>query len=273
MIIVSKRDILLLGFLTVLTVLVLGVIGYRFFLHPELASQLGFKLTAERFLFIAVVVATILALFYGAALMRSRNVSREIEKMIEHTGSDDYKPEVSLRKLGRLGRQISRLYTRLNELNRKLVLRIGAQSSLIGFLVGNMNQPILITDILGRIQYISKGYVEKKKASRSELLSDFVENLSADIVTQSILSKAANSHAAVDVYLEKEKEQITVHPVYNRDGDVSYLVFDFSHEHFFSREALVPETKDAEGGRQHRPKRDSFFGGIGAIFRRNGKKS
>ncbi len=272
MIIISKRDILLLGLLTVATILVLGIIGYRFFLSPESASRLGVKLTAERFLFIAVVVASFITLLFGATLVRSRNVSKEIEKMIEMTGSDDYKPDISLRKLGALGRQISRLYTRINELNRKLALRLGSQAALVSFLVGNMTQPVLVSNVLGQIQYISKGYVERKKINRSELLGTFVENLSSDIVTQSILSKVSTGHSAIDLALEKEKEQLTIHPIFNRNGDVSYLVFDFSHEHFFSREGLFPEVKDTSASRQNRRKGGSLFGGIGSFFRRNGKK-
>lgn len=272
MIIISKRDILLLGLITVATVLVLGIIGYRFFLHPESVSRLGFKLTGERFLFIAIVVATLIALLYGTTLVRSRSVSRELEKMIELTGSEEYKPEISLRKLGPLGRQISRLYARLSELNRKLALRIGSQSSLVAFLLGNMTQPVLVTDVLGKIQYISKGYIETKKANRSELLGSFVEDLSSDIVTQTILSRASASHAAVDVELVKEKEKARVHPVFNRDGEVSYLVFDFSRDHFFSRESLLSELKEKNGQVQRREKRESLFGGIGSFFRRSGKK-
>jgi transcriptional regulator with PAS, ATPase and Fis domain len=199
-------------------------------------------------------------------------VSKEIEKMIELTGSGDYKPDISLRKLGALGRQISRLYIRVNELNRKLALRLTSQASLISFLVGNMTQPVLVCNVLGQIQYISKGYIDRKKANRSELLGTFVEDLSPDIVTQSILSNVSTSHSAVDLTLTREKEQISVHPIYNRDADVSYLVFDFSHEHFFSREGLLPEVKEKSASQQNRRKGGSLFGGIGSFFRRNGKK-
>jgi len=265
MIIISKRDLLMLGLVSTGTVLLLGALGYSFFSNPDIELRLGSKLMAERFLFISLGVAVIFLVLYGATLVRSLNVSREIEKMIERTGSGDYRPEKSLRKLGNFGDQISRLHTRLSEINRKQAMKIASQSLLIGFIAGNMEQPFLICDVIGRIHYISKGYLEKRKVSRSELTGTFVENLSSDIVTQLIVAEVSSSHAAVDVTLEKEKEEITVHPVFNRDGEVSYLVFDFSQERFFSREAFVPERqKQKRTGEQGRLWA-SPFGGLGAL--------
>lgn len=275
MILVSKRDLLLVAAVTVLTLIFLGIIGYRFFLHPEMARGLGSKLTAERFLFISILVATLMLLLYGGLFLRSMNVSREIERMTRLTGSDDYRPELSLRKMGAFGGQLAGLFTRITEMNRKLSLHIGGQSSLLTFLLGNMNQPVLVTDILGKILYVSKGYVDKKSAVRAELLEGYVENLSADIVTQTILARTSESHSPVSIHLEKEKEDVTVHPVYNRDGVVAYLVFDFSKDTIFLRSALVPEKQDKKAKDTGKSGRvgGAFFGSLSSLFRRGGKRT
>ena len=278
MVLVSKRNLLVVAGVTVFTLLFLGIIGYRFFLHPEMAEGLGDKLTAERFLFISILVATLMLILYGALLLRSQNVSREIERMTRLTGSDDYRPEVSLRKMGSFGSLLASLFTRISEMNRKLSLHIGGQSSLLTFLTGNMNQPVLVTDILGKILYVSKGYVEKKEAVRAELLEQYVENLSADIVTQNILAQTSESHSPVNIHLEKEKEDVAVHPVYNRDAVVAYLVFVFRKDTVFIREALVPEEGAGKGkdGKGKTPRRgDNLFGGIASFFQggSSGKKS
>lgn len=270
MVLISKRDLLFIGFVSVITILLLGFLGFRIFLHTGMSEEFGSKLRAEQFLFISVLVSTLLLVLYGAALRKSRNVSREIERMTRLTGSDDYRPEVSLKKLGSFGTQLAGLYTRISEMNRKLSIHIGGQSTLIGFLLGNMNQPVLVTDIVGKILYVSKGFVEKRSAIRSELLKQYVESLSPDIVTQTILSGVSGGHGPVTIHLEKEKEDVTIHPVFNRDAMVAYLVFDFSKENFFSREALLPEKKAKAGGENEkgRRRREPLFGGIAALFRR-----
>lgn len=268
MILISRRNLVVIFLVTLATVLGLGFLGYHFFLHPELFSRLGTKLSAERFLFISIVVASFLALLYGFALVKSRNVRRELDKMISLSGSDDYNPDISLRKLGGFGRQLSRLYSRLGELNNKRALKIASQSQLIAFLVNSMRHPILVCNILGKVLYVSRGYLENREVSRPDLVDDSVDNLFSGLQSRTVLSRLNESHAPVDITLEKEKLAITVYPVFNKTGTVSYLVYDFGQAGFFNRESLVGDSSKREKMVQNKAGGESLFSSLSGLFRR-----
>jgi PAS domain-containing protein len=217
----------------------MGVFGYLFF-HPDHGlSGLEAKLTGEWFLFAALCTALVLVLIAAQLLRAAPRIDRELDR-IHRTG-----PQLSLTaqlqagKLGPIRGSLLRLYSRIAELNEKQSLKMSAQHSLLLFLSSNMKAPILITDIAGRILYVSAALEKAHDLSHNSLLGSSVETFAPNILIQNILEEVETRSS----YGKERKGDLsfTVFPVYNRLRQIDYLVFDFRKD-----SPIVPPARGEE---------------------------
>ena len=237
MMLVSRTHFFLLVLLAVVCILGIGVLGYLWLSEgftgglPEAdATQIPPKIAAERLLF-AAFAGTLLVLTLAARIyLRRVRIEHTLRRISTMGGTAS--PALQLRSapLGSLGEILALLYRRILEINDKQALKLSGQSELISILISGSDAPITVTDVTGTILYLSDKYEKRAGETRAKLLGGSIEEVESEIVVPLIMQEVEN-HRSFDSR-EKEEEQrknrtFTVLPILNKQGSVSYLLFDF----------------------------------------------
>lgn len=274
MILISRPVFILFALLAAAAVLAMGIFGYLYF-HPGLeVPAIEAKLSGERFLFAAVCVALLLLLIARRLWSSATRVNREIDRIIRSSSHISLAAQLKSERLGPIAGSLSRLYTRIAELNEKQSLKMSAQHSLISFLCSNIEAPLLVTDISGSILYVSTALEKKLDQSRSSLLGTSVETIAPNILVQSILNELPSRRS----YAKEEKQDLsfTVFPIYNRLRQVDYLIFDLRGESPLALAGPQEGRARSGGGEEHAAEGEKLPAGrsrsqlLGRMFNRFG---
>lgn len=226
------------------SVVALGIFGYSLLGEVKDMPAEILKVQRERYLYISLVSLSVIVVSFSIFAGRTRHVSKELDKMIELNKYGDFSPELSMRKLGKIGEKITLLYFRLNALNEKKSLKISALYDLVEFLVGNTDLSMFVTDVQGKITSVSRSYTEKYEINRSQLMGLNITQSFPDIPFQNIIIEMDKKGSPIDKTLGKIP--ISIFPVFNYARELSYLVWIFEQLRAVSE---VSKRTDAQGRR------------------------
>jgi PAS domain-containing protein len=246
MILFPKSLTIVLFVLFCVSIIALGVFGYSLLGDVGSMPAETLEVQREQFLYISLVCFSVIAVSFLFFAGRTRYISKELDKMIELNKYGDFSPELSMKKLGKIGEKITLLYFRLNALNEKKSLKISALYDLVEFLVGNTDLPMLVTDVQGKITSVSRSYTEKYEQTRTELMGRNIVQSLPDIPFQDIIIEMDKKGMSIDK--ELGKIPISIFPVFNYARELSYLVW------IFERPRVVAEVARRTDNRVQRPK-------------------
>lgn len=218
MILIHRVKYIIVNTLVILGIPAFGFIGYIYIAPFK-------KDSGETFLFGSVIFAIILCIVFYLSLKKSKNVSNEIDKLIHLSSVGGLTPGSSLKRLGKLGEQINHLYYYLNQMNIKRSLKISTQTTLIDFVTTNTLLPIIITDPLGKILYVSKTFIDKKNMLKSECIENTITSILPELDMQTLIGKLNTTHTYTEYH--EIKETIEIYPITNKYSEIAYLVYIF----------------------------------------------
>ena len=241
MILISKRIlyffvILVLGFF-----FILGIQGYVYFLHA--AENIGqeMQFLAERILFLTLIFAIVATVLFFHMLRKSRNILKELDKIIELSRFSRFSSDLSIQKLGPLGDKVALLYNQISELSEKKTLKISALHNLNDFLINNIQLPLLITDVTGTIVHASKQYLDSNEKNRSEVLDASIQQLYQEIDIKNIILMLIKNKAPIENE-SISNTHVSFFPILNREGSITYVVCVF--ERFRVITTISKKTED-----------------------------
>ena len=245
MILMPKGIALTFFLLFTIFLLALGIYGYTTIAGSGENSASEIKAKSERMLFISVIaVSTVLTVFI-ALVGGTIRVTRELDKIIEANKYGDFSPELSMKKLGRIGERINRLYYTLNALNEKKTLKISALSELAEYLVQNVGVPLLVSDVLGTIVYVSRTYADRFESNRSEILHMNITKLYPSFQYHDAVLELDKGHSSVE--WDAGGVPISLVPVQNRQNALSYVILIFDRSGFVADASRNVEIKAKNG--------------------------
>jgi len=218
MILISRVKYIIFNTLIILGMTVFGFIGYIYIVPFN-------KSSGETFLFVSLIFAITLCVEFYLSVKKSKNVSNEIDKLIHLSSVGGFTPGSSLKRLGKLGDQINHLYYSLNQMNIKRSLKISTQTTLIDFVTTNTLLPLIISDPLGKILYVSKAFIDKKNMLKSECIENTITSILPDLDIQTLIGKLNTTHTYTEYH--ESKETIEIYPITNKYSDIAYLIFIF----------------------------------------------
>ena len=234
------RFLLILGaVVSILSVALLGLFGFSGYAQYAgtagsglVSATLQAKLTAEWFLFAAIVAILLLALIIGRIAFVRRKVSAELQRIRSMSSYISLSTQLSSKHLYELSEPLSALFERVSTINEKQSLKMSAQHALISFLCANINAPLLITDVTGKILHVSIRYEENSKTDRSKLLDKNVESLIPNLFIHEVISNIQFKQK----YKKQQKEDQPFHayPIYNRASQITYLLFEIGSDSDFT---------------------------------------
>lgn len=221
MIIVPKVRYILLTLSASTGIIVPGIWGYRYL-------SVYSKEKSESLLFLSIILSVIFLVFMFHILVKSKNITREMEELIHLSSIGGFSPRASLKSFGKLGDQISRLYYHLSLMNKKRSLKIGSQKFLLDFIVNNFSSSLLVTDAAGTILYASSIFAEKKSLHKTGVIEKNITVFFPEMDIQILLKGLEATHTVTEY--EGGKEAVKIYPVKNEENEISYLVFLFGRQ-------------------------------------------
>ncbi len=221
MVLVQRRALIVVFLLSLAALLLLAVQGYLWLRTAAARPPELLKYRAETVLYLGIVLASVVVAVFLILLWRSRNVSRELDKLIELTRSGYSSSEEGLKKLGPLGRKIRLLYFNLNELNERKSLKISSLSGLLSFVLANTEIALVILDLSGRVEEASRGYLDRRELGRTQLLRKHISEIEPEVRFAEVVSRLEREHAHI---VEGEKEKLAFYPVFNRNNELANVV-------------------------------------------------
>lgn len=181
MLLIKRLHIYFIFIISCGLILFLGINGYLTLAGISASDNLSLKYLAENFLFMSFIFIIVLVIFFLFIIFKSRNVIKELDKIIELSQQGDYSPSRHLEKLGILGMKISDLNAQISALNDMKSLKISSISNLNDFLLNKIDAKLFITDVSGQVVKVSKSFLDsfniEKKNIIDKNVGDLVENL------------------------------------------------------------------------------------------------
>ena len=239
MIFVPRVLLILCAAVSVVAIALLGLLGYYGFAQYAggIGTEHGFaalqaKLTAEWFLFGALAALILIAFMIGRIVYVRRKVAVELQRIRSMSSYISLSTQLKSKHLYELSDPLSDLFERVSSINEKQSMKMGAQHALISFLCANINAPLLITDVTGKILHVSIRYEENYKTDRSKLLDKNIENLVPNVFIHEVISNIEYRQK----YKKEQKEDLSFHvyPVYNRSSQITYLLFEVGSDSDFT---------------------------------------
>jgi PAS domain-containing protein len=176
---------------------------------------------AETTLFLGIVFCILVLLLFAAALLKSFNVLRGLDKLISLAQAGSGSIEESLRRLGPLGGKIRLLQGQIQELSERRSLRISSLSGMLDFLLNNTELPLLVLDLAGRIEAASRGFLERNKKQTEELLGRHIAEVDPEVSFPEVVAGMEREHAPAG---QPGKDRLVYYPVYNRQSELANLI-------------------------------------------------
>lgn len=231
MYLVSKKRYYFIFATVIILMTAAGIYGYLVFSGIEPEDQITLKFFAENFIFYTLLVMIFLIFLFVLTVVRSENIFRELDKVIELSRQGKYLSGNQLRKLGRLGDKIIEINAQLSSLNEMKSVKISSLSNTVNLLLEESVRPLILLDVQGKVSKVSKAVLEIFKIESKEITDLHVETIFPDFNFSKIQAELKQSkfvnletkfkldsfEKAVDVYL-------IVYPVLNYQNEVAGLV-------------------------------------------------
>ncbi|HUT66815.1 MAG TPA: PAS domain-containing protein [Spirochaetota bacterium] len=230
--ILVKRVVLYVAFFIMAIMMI--VPGAVYYIRLEGIDALGndlIRYNAENLVYLGIVGVVVLLVLFLLIHRGGVRVLKAIDKVSELSGYGRYYSGEYMRKLGRLGEKINRLFGELNSLNEMKSLKISAVSNLVSFFLENASLHCFIADIQGTIGSVSKRFAEKLKTdgqgvigrSLTDMIKEFdFAEIKAELErNRSAVSKKGLMLVTGDTTLQG---QFTFYPVFNAKNELSNIV-------------------------------------------------
>lgn len=249
MIFIPRKLFNLYIFLSIAILLAIGISAYAVFAPHIEYSPLQQKIVAEWFLFGTILgICVLVLLAVRIASIRSR-IKKELGRIRSMSTYVSLSSQLKSPRLHELGPLLSDLFIQVSRINERQSLKMSAQNSLLEFLSENIQAPIAVTDLFGRILYISNEFEKKMKMEREDLIGGSIENLISNVYMQPIVGSIETRR----IYRKEQNDDMdfNVFPIYNREREVTYLLFDLRAGSSFSQ-ILGAGTPGADEGGSRR---------------------
>jgi PAS domain-containing protein len=228
-------------FLACAGVLFFGVRDYLLITRSASLPQGELKIRGETVLYLSIVFSAIIVLSFSFVLLRSRNISRELDKISDMTRYGNFSIEGSLGRLGPLGEKILQLNQRLTELNAMKSLRISSLAAINSFLLNNSRLALLVTDITGKITNASARCLERLKKESGEVVGRHITEILPELDYQSSIARMEKQPG--ELALGDLKDTPTLYPVFNSRYELSNIICVLGKEEIVTRVSKHAEER------------------------------
>ena len=214
MIMIKKSNLKLLILSHFFSVIILCVVGCYFIYSTDLTVMENRKFAAEILIFLSIITTTV---NIGIVIFSNRNnikLYNELDKLATFCRTHDIREGANqLRQLDKLGKKMNLIFDLINETGEKRKQKLASMYQIIDYLMINSDKNILITNVIGDIQFCSH-----KFSTVTKIDSDLIRSL----INGGAYDEPKTVHLAA---LEGDKRSIIALPTDStREGITSILL-------------------------------------------------
>lgn len=221
MLIIRKSLIIILAAASAVSTILITAAAYLRILNAGTISKADLEFSAEEYLFGGILLSLLISMAFVFLIIKSRNISRELDRLIKREKLNPASTKTGLLKLGKIGIKLNILYRQIDEVSEMRGLKISALSNVAEFLTLNLDKPIIIIDVTGKIIQVSRGYLNKSGMNRSELLEQNIDSIITGIDIKTVLSRLEKKRLSTSFIIADSEYSWT--PIYNRNNKISYI--------------------------------------------------
>ncbi len=256
MFILKNKHFYFLFILTICVLLGFSVWGYMALMNNGGYQSYEIKFIAESFIFTALFLTSLIAIFYILIIHKSINVYNELDKIYELFDKGNYYTQNSFNKLGVLGGKILRINKHLIADNDLKAKKISSDSKIINFLLNQSHEEILILNDIGKIKRVSKAFLEKNDISKEQIIDTSFDNIVEKFEFINIYKELKRGQYVTlkrNIALQEDKESVqkymVVFPIFNINFDLTNAVCLFVSEGRFKN--YSQKSKNYEPGSEN----------------------
>jgi hypothetical protein len=231
----SKLNLLVLS--CFLSVIALCIVGCYFIYSADLTDSQNRKFCAEILIFLSILLLTVITVITIYALRQNTRIYLELDKLATFCRTHDIREGAGqLRHLDKLGKKMSMIFDLINETGEKRKQKLASMYQIIDYLMTNSDKNILITNVIGDIQFCSHKFSTVTKIdsdlirtyrisdlleiSINRILSDFERKKTTDIALKNQILKFDDT--------SKKIKEVHILPIFDSDNIVSNMIFLFN---------------------------------------------
>lgn len=237
MIMIKKSNLKLLILSHFFSVIILCIVGCYFIYSTDLTIMENRKFAAEILIFLSIITTTV---NIGIVIFSNRNNTKlynELDKLATFCRTHDIREGANqLRQLDKLGKKMNLIFDLINETGEKRKQKLASMYQIIDYLMTNSDKNILITNVIGDIQFCSHKFSTVTKIdsdlirtyrisdlleiSINRILSDFERKKTTDITLKNQILKFDDT--------SKKIKEVHILPIFDSDNIVSNMIFLFN---------------------------------------------
>lgn len=237
MIMIKKSNLKLLILSHFFSVIILCIVGCYFIYSTDLTVMENRKFAAEILIFLSIITTTV---NIGIVIFSNRNNTKlynELDKLATFCRTHDIREGANqLRQLDKLGKKMNLIFDLINETGEKRKQKLASMYQIIDYLMTNSDKNILITNVIGDIQFCSHKFSTVTKIdsdlirtyrisdllemSINQILSDFERKKTTDIALKNQILKFDDT--------SKKIKEVHILPIFDSDNIVSNMIFLFN---------------------------------------------
>lgn len=237
MIMIKKSNLKLLILSHFFSVIILCIVGCYFIYSTDLTIMENRKFAAEILIFLSIITTTV---NIGIVIFSNRNNTKlynELDKLATFCRTHDIREGANqLRQLDKLGKKMNLIFDLINETGEKRKQKLASMYQIIDYLMTNSDKNILITNVIGDIQFCSHKFSTLTKIdsdlirtyrisdlleiSINRILSDFERKKTTDIALKNQILKFDDT--------SKKIKEVHILPIFDSDNIVSNMIFLFN---------------------------------------------
>ena len=237
MIMIKKSNLKLLILSHFFSVIILCIVGCYFIYSTDLTVMENRKFAAEILIFLSIITTTV---NIGIVIFSNRNnikLYNELDKLATFCRTHDIREGANqLRQLDKLGKKMNLIFDLINETGEKRKQKLASMYQIIDYLMINSDKNILITNVIGDIQFCSHKFSTVTKIdsdlirtyrisdllemSINQILSDFERKKTTDIALKNQILKFDDT--------SKKIKEVHILPIFDSDNIVSNMIFLFN---------------------------------------------
>lgn len=237
MIMIKKSNLKLLILSHFFSVIILCIVGCYFIYSTDLTIMENRKFVAEILIFLSIITTTV---NIGIVIFSNRNnikLYNELDKLATFCRTHDIREGANqLRQLDKLGKKMNLIFDLINETGEKRKQKLASMYQIIDYLMINSDKNILITNVIGDIQFCSHKFSTVTKIdsdlirtyrisdlleiSINQILSDFERKKTTDIALKNQILKFDDT--------SKKIKEVHILPIFDSDNIVSNMIFLFN---------------------------------------------
>jgi len=256
MFLITKFRIYLLFIVAMIAFIVIGINGYIIFSHINSGDSMSIKYFAENFIFYILIILILLTIVFVSMLMKSNNIYRELEKVIELSRQGRYSGGSQLKSLGTLGQKIIEINAHLNSLSEMKSLKISSLSNIVNFLLEKSDLAVFVLDAQGMIIKVSNHLLGLLEIDEKNIVNRYAENVLdqfnfSNVIIELRKSKYVTMRSSFNVEsFEKPMDlYLVIYPIFNYRNEISNCICRIVSEEEFENLSSIKIDKSVQAGK------------------------